>query len=362
MKILFVHAIGKSAFGGGEKWVLSALKGLQRAGHTVYLGCRPGSILQMRAESAGIPVRRFNIISDVSIYNSLKIARFLRTADIDVVLSKNRDFGVTGLAARIAGTPVVVARHGLPLRHSIMKHRYLLNKFAHGIIVNARSTKDLYVENGWFPEDFITVIYNGVEIDAASDPVSFEEMYPGKKVVVSAGRLSKQKGYSYLIEAAAILKKKRSDFVVLILGEGKLRESLSQQARDSGVSSVIQFPGFVRNVGPYLKGCDFFVLPSLFEGLSNAAIEAMACGKPAVLTDVSGSKEIVTDGENGLIVPPRDPVSLADAMNELLSDEAKLKTYGQNAERHARKNFSIETMVKDLEEYFEQKLKNTSVN
>ncbi len=337
--------------------MLSAAKGLQERGHTVYLGCRSRSVLQVRAEERGIPVRSFNIISNISVYNIIKLALFLRNAKIDIVVSKNRDFAVAGIAAYFAGTPVVIARHGLPLRRKISKHKFLLNKFADGIIVNAQSTKDMYVEKGWFPEDFVAVIYNGVDLDITCDSISFETMYPGKKIIVSAGRLSQQKGFSYLIDAAAILKNKRDDFLIIVLGEGKLRESLLQRARSAGVEKFIQFPGFVKSVGPYIKGCDLFVLPSLYEGLSNAAIEAMAYGKPAILSDVNGSREIVTPGVNGIIVPPRDSNTLANGMNELLSDQTLRALYGKNAREHVSERFSIERMMKKLEEYFGEKLK-----
>lgn len=357
MKILFIHAIGKTKFGGGEKWVLSAAKGLRERGHTVYLGCRPRSVLQRRAEERGIPVRRFNIISDISVYNIIKLALFLQNEKIDVVVSKNREFAVAGIAAHFAGTPVVVARHGLPLSRKITKHKFFLNKFADGIIVNAQSTKDMYVEKGWFPEDFVAVIYNGVDLDIACDSISFETMYPGKKIIVSAGRLSHQKGFTYLIDAAAILKAKRDDFMILVLGEGKLRESLLHRARSAGVENFIQFPGFVKSIGPYLKGCDLFVLPSLYEGLSNAAVEAMACGKPAILSDVNGSREIVTSGVNGILVPPRDPGALANGINELVSDQSRRSIYGKNAGASVRERFSLEGMVNKLEKYFEEKLK-----
>ncbi len=261
MKIFLLNSIGRNKFGGGEKWGISAAKGLQDAGHTVYLGCRSNSILATRARECGISVRYFNVLSDFSPYNILKLTHFFKKEKIDVVLSKNREFGVAGTAGYLADTPLVVARHGLPLRRKISKHKFLLKIFADGIIVNAASTKELYVKNKWFPEEFITVIYNGVDLDTTCDPMPFETMYPGKKIIVSVGRLSAQKGFSYLIDAAAILKHKRDDFIIIVLGDGKLRESLMQRAKSVGVDKMIQFSGFVKSVGPYLKGCDIFTLP-----------------------------------------------------------------------------------------------------
>jgi len=356
MNILFIHAIAKSKFGGGEKWVLTAAKGLQDRGHRVFLGCRLRSVLSERAKEISIPVEPFNIISDVSIYNIIKITRFLCREKIDVIVSKNRDFGVGGTAGWLAGTPVVLVRHGLPLRKNIAKHRFLINRLADGIIVNASMTKEMYVRNNWFDSKFIHVIYNGIEPEHDCDQMPFETMYPGKKIILSVGRLEKQKGFSYLIGASKILKEQRTDFLIVVLGEGKLRETLKKQAETLGVGDCIQLPGFVKNVGPYMKGCDVFVLPSLFEGLSNAAIEAMSFGKPAVLSDVNGSREIVTPGENGFIVPPKDEVALAQAILDLLDDERRRTVFGNCARVHVYERFSIEGMVNKLEKLFREML------
>lgn len=361
MRILFVHAIGKNKFGGGEKWVLTAAQGLQGRGHTVYLGCRPRSVLAARAEESGIEVCQFNILSDLSLFNMIKMSRFLKREKIDVVVSKNRDFFVSAIAARMARTPAVIARHGLPLRKNILKHVYVLNKFAHGIIVNAQATKNLYVRKKWFPPDFIRVIYNGVEVNTGCEAMPFSTMYPEKKIVLSIGRLSMQKGYTYLIDATAQLRKKRDDFTVIVLGEGKLRKSLVEQARAMGVSKAIQFPGFVRNVCPYLKGCDLFVLPSLYEGLSNAALEAMMFCKPVILTDVNGSREIVEHGKSGMIVPAKNPTALAVAMDTLLSDDSLRKQYGNESLRFVRQHFTQDAMVDNLERFLHETLRSINL-
>jgi glycosyltransferase involved in cell wall biosynthesis len=356
MKILFIHAIGKTKFGGGEKWVLTAAKGLRNKGHEAILGCRPRSVLSERAKELGIPVVHFNIVSDVSVYNVMKISQFLRREKIDVLVSKNRDFGVAGTAGWLAGTPVVLVRHGLPLRKNILKHRFLINKLADGIIVNANMTKELYVAKNWFDNNFIHVIYNGIGSDHECDPIPFGTMYPGKKIVLSVGRLVKQKGYSYLVRAAKLLRERRDDFLIMVLGEGNMRETLKNQADELGVSDCIQLPGFVKNVGPYMKGCDIFVLPSLYEGLSNAAIEAMSFGKPAVLSEVNGSREIVTPGENGYIVPLKDDTALAGAIFDLLDNDERRKVFGNCARVHVHERFGVGNMIHKLERLFQEKL------
>jgi len=180
----------------------------------------------------------------------------------------------------MGGNPIVLVRHGLPLRSSVRKHAFLLNKLAHGVITNTRSIKDLYELKGWVKKDFTRVIYNGTFAGNNVPSYNYSARFPGKKIILTVGRLAVQKGYFYLIDAIALLRQINDNFMVVVLGEGKLHDRLINYARKKGVSDKIHFEGFVENVVPYLKSCDMFVLPSLYEGMSNAAMEAMAYGKP----------------------------------------------------------------------------------
>jgi len=171
------------------------------------------------------------------------------------------------------------------------KHKLTLTNLTDGIITNSLTIKETYGEYGWFSKNFVKVIYNGLVIPEKVEPFDFSKRFPGKKIIYSAGRLSEQKGFAYLIEAAAILKKSRNDLVFAISGEGKLEEELKTQIKAAGLEDSFVLLGFTANIFPYLKGCDLFVLASLFEGMPNVVMEAMGMKKPVITTDVNGARE-----------------------------------------------------------------------
>ncbi len=251
----------------------------------------------------------------------------------------------------------MIARHGVLLCGRKWKHRFTLTRLADGILTNTESIRDSYMGYGWFRDDFIDVIYNGVEVRDDVEPHDFSERFPGKKIVFSAGRLAEQKGFSCLIEAAAMLRRKRDDLVFVIAGKGRLEGKLKRLARDAGVDDCVVFEGFVENVESYVRGCALVVLSSLFEGMPNIVMEAMAAGKAVVATDVNGVRELMVDGETGEIVPPRDSTALAEAIDRLIDDDRLLGEYGRNGLKRVESRFTMPAMIAGLEEYFARKLR-----
>lgn len=350
--ILFVHSIGKKKFGGGEKWLIQAAAGLLARGHEVYVGSRPGSRLMQIAQEREIPCVSLNIVSDISPYHMLALASLIKQKNIQVVITRQRDLTVTGIAARMASNPLVIVRHGLPLRRRIRKHTFLLRKLADGIITNTQSIKAHYEDKNWVKKDFTQVIYNGVCIDHQAKAHAYASVFPDKKIILSIGRLATQKGYSYLIDAIVLLKKRQhSQLLFFILGEGKLHQQLESYAINQGVRDMIHFEGFSYQVAPYINGCDIFILPSLYEGMPNAAIEAMACEKPCIITDVNGARELIPDETKGLLIPPAQPSAIADAIEDLLGNPEKAQAMGQLAAKHIAQHFQLNTMVTELESY-----------
>ncbi|HHM24281.1 MAG TPA: glycosyltransferase, partial [Bacteroidetes bacterium] len=331
MNILFVNSIGRKKFGGGEKWMVKAAGGLQNAGHRVFLASKRNSLILQAAEKEGVPTQVFNIRADFSPLNTWRIARFLRRERIDVlVCNLNKDVRVAGLAARLLRHgPVVIARHGIVLCGKKWKHKVTLTHLVDGILTNSESIKRTYAGYGWFPPDFVRVIYNGVELKSGVQPFPFEERFPGKKVILAAGRLTEQKGFDYLIGAAALLRRKRQDLVFVIAGTGRLEAHLRSRIRKLHLEDTVELWGFRRDLDSLMAGAVLFVLSSTYEGMPNVVMEAMALGKPVVATDVNGVRELMVDGETGRIVPPRDSAALARAIEEVIDSPGLLRRYGE---------------------------------
>ena len=165
------------------------------------------------------------------------------------------------------------------------------------------------------------------------------------RVIGTVGRLHEQKGHRFLLEAAQTILLEMPDAVFVIAGYGPWRERLEAQAKVLGIQANVHFPGFRPDVETVLAATDVFVLPSLWEGMSNALLEAMAAGKPVVATAIDGNVEQVVDGETGLLVPPSDSVALAEALLTLSRDADKARAMGLAGRNRAEREFPLGKMI-----------------
>ena len=180
----------------------------------------------------------------------------------------------------------------------------------------------------------INVIYDTQEIDTIAErakeeiPQWYAEVLR-KPTLIGLGRLSDEKGFDVLIKAHANLLKRNIDHNLVILGSGYLKDELRNLSDRLGVSDSVFMPGYVDNPYPFLKKATAFVLSSRYEGFGGVVFEALSLGTPVVATACGGPTEMITDGENGILVPPNDVNSLADGIHRVLSDgnlRARLST------------------------------------
>lgn len=199
-------------------------------------------------------------------------------------------------------------------------------------------------------------VYNG--IDVAKFPEPSETRAAGPVRLLSVGRLVAFKGFEVLIDACAELRKRGAEFLCEIIGEGDLREELEARVAHHQLESFVRFSGAQSqdNVTAALRDCDIFVLASVTDerGASDVfptvIAEAMASGKPVVSTTVAGIPELVAHGESGLLVPPCDAASLADAIERFINGRELRETFGRAGRRRIEENFTIEKTIDPLVE------------
>jgi len=151
-------------------------------------------------------------------------------------------------------------------------------------------------------------------------------------VLLASGRLSSQKGFEYLLSAIpAIVAGCERPVRVLLAGDGPLETRLRKQADSLGFADRVHLLGFRSDLPELLGACDVVVLPSLWEGLSIALLEAMALGKPVVATSIPSNREVTREGQSALLVPIRDSKALADAVISLERDETQRRLIGSQA-------------------------------
>ena len=210
------------------------------------------------------------------------------------------------------------------------KHRF--NKYfpmAEGFVFQTEDAKSYFDRVG-------IDVRNSVVIPNAVNSAFVGHRYEGerRKSIVSAGRLDEQKNYGLLIDAFALMRQRLPGYKLIIYGEGPQRKMLEKKISDLGLEDVVSFPGRTEKIVEALQDASLFVLPSNYEGMPNALAEAMALGLPCVATDcpAGGSRFLIKDGENGILVPVGNENTMAEAMYQVLSDES----YARNIAQHAR--------------------------
>jgi len=200
----------------------------------------------------------------------------------------------------------------------------------------------------------LTVIRNGIEWQHFN--IENQAHPKNEKIIFTASRLAPEKGIEYLIQAIKILSARMNNMKLLVAGEGPLKTRLEYLVEQQGIKEIVTFLGYQENVSKYISQADVVVLPSLWEGLPNILLEAMAMKKPVVATAVGGTKEIVKDGENGFLVRPKDAKALAEAIQKILQDANLARNFGESGYRFVRENFDLSLMVSSYEKLYQKLL------
>ena len=341
-KIMFV--VPSLEGGGAERVAANLLKGFIGSGIETVL------VLFDKKHGYGIPdgvnVRYLNIGHNKDIISTV-VKFFLIIFKLAGIIRKEKPFTIlsfmdyTNIVVLLSNmlllnrAKATVSVHTSPTLHlrkysknisnSIMSLLIrLLYKKADLIITVSDFIRDDFIENFGIDHAKITTIYNPVDTDKVKVLAEEDVFHPWFKdnipVILSAGRLSREKGFDYLLKAFAVVKGKMNARL-MILGEGSERENLEHLSHELGISENVFFAGFKENPYKYMKRAAIYVLSSLFEGFPNVIAEAMACGTPVISTMYNPSRhEIIEHGENGLLVPSKDELALAGAILKLLTD------------------------------------------
>jgi len=240
-----------------------------------------------------------------------------------------------------------------------LKRTLMCRTFDHAeaIVAVSKSIKhNMETEYGLDPRR-IHVIYNPIPIDeiVAKSRTAVDHPFfsPGRfKVIISAGRLVRQKRFDRMLRAFAQARAKRRDLRLIILGKGELERELKDLARELGIEQEIDLVGFQERPSAWMAKADMFAMSSEREGFPNVLIEAMACGVPIISTDcLSGPGEIIDPGRNGLLVPEEPPEALAEAFLKLADDDALRAQFSEAGKRFADQ-FRIEKVLPQYERLF----------
>jgi len=366
--------------GGAERQVYELLKYISRKKFEVEL-----LVLHQRevcefaswrvCELASLRVGEFNeftswrvsalgikrIYSIKGIIEGLRFAKFLKKERPDILMTYHFGSDIWGTVfGRIAGVPLIISnRRDVGFwrkKIHILAYR-LINRWVDKIVVVSKAVRNAVLKEERAPEEKIEVIYNGVDIERFKVKIDTEQIkrdlkIPQEaKIIGSVGNLRPIKGHKFLIKAAQRVISHYPEAHFLIIGEGDLRNSLETLSKDLGINSNIHFLGKRDDVPELLSIMDVCVLPSLSEGLSNTLLEYMAAQKPIIATNVGGNPEVIEDGKNGILIPPQDPIALAEQIIRLFKNPKLSWQLASSAKQTVTERFNLNAQIHLLEDF-----------
>ena len=356
-----VHLTASTFFGGPERQMLGLAGHLGEPFRSSFVSFREGGRCEeflSKVREAGFPALALERDTPNVPQALAELAGHLSSIRADVLLCHTFKPNVLGrLAARRLGLPCVVVSRGWTGENWKVSAYETVDRVNLRFVDRVVAVSDgqaAKVRRAGVPSSRLSVIRNAARLKAFAEPMAegrielrsaFASDTRLSHVVVAAGRLSPEKGYDVLLEAMPALLRQHPQAGLVLYGEGAERPRLEARAAELGVADRFRMPGFTANLDRLLPWCDLFVLPSRTEGLPNVALEASAAGVAIVATAVGGTPEVVADGENGLLVPSDNHVSLAEAMGRVLADGEFRSRLGSAGRERMVRHFTFEAQA-----------------
>ncbi len=360
--------IDQPFLGGGQVNLLSLAKNLDRSRFNISVCSRDGGPLVEEVNKSGLvhfPVTFHKKISRKIVQD---IVRLQEENHFDILHTHG---GVAGLFGRWAARkcpPSVLIHtlhgiHYLHYRNPLWRYMFVLleryfARWTDALIFVSRADLNKGQEKRLAPREKIFVIENGIDFSSyifkqektsAHLEIGIDASHP---LVGTVARLHRQKGLPYLIKAAKKISVRLPKLKVLIVGEGPERKKLERLIKKMKLTGIVRLLGERKDAAKILSSLDIFILPSLWEGLPYALIEAGAYGKAVVASDVEGIDELINDGETGILVEPKNSRALAESIIRLLEESEYRSRIGENLRKSLLPRYTLSKMVQQTQELY----------
>ncbi|MEK7134625.1 MAG: glycosyltransferase [Patescibacteria group bacterium] len=392
-KILYV--ITKSNWGGAQKYVYDLATLLPAGEYDIAVafggtGELAEKLREKHIRIAAVPRlgRNIRMIDDVFVFFSL-LSLFLRERPNIVHLNSSKIGGLGAFAAQIYNsvqktkklltthyslpTKIIFTAHGWPFREERPSWQRLIIRFASWLTI-ALSHKVIVVSEHDatagrampFTKQKIFCVHNGIRpLQLLSRTDARAEIVKGSAAIIpenaywvgTNAELTRNKGLAYAVEAMSHLVRDReikTQFVYVIISDGELKDVLSCLVAELGLGENMFLVGAKKDAARLLSAFDCFLLPSIKEGLPYVLLEAGLARLPTIATHVGGVPEIIKNGETGILVPPKNPRAIADAILLLMHNKKRAAEYGAALSADVKNRFSIDQMIKNTEQLYQK--------
>lgn len=344
---------------GGQRQSFFLARALKQKGYPFLFIVQPESPLHQKAHEAGLPVFPLKMRSEFDLGAVIRLARAMKRHSCRLAhFHDAHGVAVGASASGLAKVPlrIISRRVDFPLPKNFFSRRKY-TKDIDAIIAISQGVKKVLTDGGISPKR-IVVIPSGIDFSPfeeikARDFLRREfEFAPDDYLVGIVAQLEDHKGHKYLMEASKIIKEQTSRIKIIVVGTGSLMMELSKQVQALEVEDLVYFLGFREDVPQILSSLDLFVLSSHLEGLGSSIMDAMACRLPVVATQTGGIPEVVVNEETGLLVPPRNPSAMAQAILRLYKDRDLASQLGRRGYELVHQKFSAEAMAGEVIELY----------
>jgi glycosyltransferase involved in cell wall biosynthesis len=358
MKVL--HLTTHLNIGGITTYILKLIKPLKKTGVETFVlsaggECTP-EFVQAGAQVFELPIRTKNELHPKLYRNLAPVVKIIREHKIDLLHAHTR---VTQVMAhflqRQTGIPVVTTCHGF---YKWRLGRWILPAWGDRVIAISQGVGDHLRDYFKIDTAKMTIVNNGVdieEIDAAfakhqaADVKVAYGFNPSDPVIGIVARLVSDKGHDYLLRAVGMLRKKFPTIRLLIVGEGKHRRKLEQLTAELNLEPNVIFCGNVKDVTQPIAAMDIFAFPATWrEGFGLSIVEAMACRKPVIVSNIWSLNTLIKSEVTGILIEPKQAVPLAEAIGDLLMDKPRARLIGDRGRQMVEENFSIGRMAQGI--------------
>jgi glycosyltransferase involved in cell wall biosynthesis len=355
-----LHTEWSQGWGGQEMRIVAESAAFRHKGYNMMIACHPDSEIYKEAQAAGVPTIPLRIRHGMDLSALIRFVGILRLNCVNLVHTHSSpDAWVCGMAASLTRVPVVRSRHlSTPISPGYPSY-FLYMKLANRVITSGQTIKDVMVQHNRMLPERIVSIPAGIEVSRflpGTDPTPVRREFRLRAddfVIGIVAVLRSWKGHQYLIEAVHTLVERGFPAKLLIVGTGPQERNIRKKIQRLKVEGHVLLTGYRKDVPTLMSAMNCMVLPSTGnEATSQVLPQALAMKVPVLATNVGGIPEVVINYRTGLLVPPRDPRALSEALIWIYEHPQKAAAMAEEGYHHIRANFTFDKMIERTEQVY----------